>query len=226
MLQRFSELSIAAAILSLPYLGATPAPASSLATFVSGRGSDTGTCASPANPCRSFKFALGQTSPGGEIKALDPADYGDVTITKSISLAGVEGAGIFQTHAGSNAITVNVGPNDAVNLSRLTLDGLKSARNGILLGSGGSLTIIHCRVRNFTDNGVELAPTATSTVLIADTVASKNSNGIFFNVERGPFKGTLDHVTVNNNDNGVVVAGFSAWSSIARPATTVTLALT
>jgi hypothetical protein len=190
-------------------LGAAPARTSSLATFVSGKGTDTGTCASPAAPCRSFKFALGQTSPGGEIKALDPADYGAVTITKSISLTGVEGAGIFQTHAASNAITVNVGPNDTVNLSRLTLDGLKTARNGILLGSGGSLTIIHCRVRNFTDNGIELSPTATSTVLIADTSASNNSNGIFFNVEPGPFIGTLDHVTVNNNDNGVVVAGFS-----------------
>ena len=120
MLKLLCRLSIAAAVLSLPYLGAIPAPASSLATFVSGKGTDTGTCASPANPCRSFKFALGQTSSGGEIKALDPADYGGLTITKSVSLTGVEGAGIFQTHAGSNAITVDVGPNDTVKLSRLS----------------------------------------------------------------------------------------------------------
>ena len=49
-------------------------------TFVSDKGTDAGACDSPAAPCRSFKFALGQTSPGGEIKALNPADYGGVTI--------------------------------------------------------------------------------------------------------------------------------------------------
>jgi len=209
MLQRFSGLSIAATILSLPYLSATPVPAPSLATFVSDKGTDTGTCASPADPCRSFKFALGKTSPGGEIRALDLADYGGVTIIKSISLAGVEGAGIFQTHAGSNAITINTGPNDAINLRRLTLDGFKTTRNGILLSSGGSLTNTHCEMRNFTDNGIDLSPTDATAVLIAHTVSSNNFDGIFYNVERGPLKGTLDHVTVNNNDNGVVIAGFS-----------------
>jgi len=210
MLQLFSRLFVAGALLALPCLGAVPALAASPVTFVSGKGTDTGTCASRASPCRSFRFALGQTSPGGEIKALDPADYGGVTITRSVSLTGVEGAGIFETHAGSNAITINAGPNDIINIGRLILDGFKTARNGVLLNSGGSLTISHCRVRNFTDYGIELSPSTAAAVVIADTVASSNSlDGIFFNVERGPFKATLDHVAVNNNDSGIVVAGFS-----------------
>ena len=86
--------AIAGALLALPFLGAAPARASSPVTFVSGKGADTGTCASPAAPCRTFQFALGQTSAGGEIKALDPAPYGPVTITNSISITGVEGASI------------------------------------------------------------------------------------------------------------------------------------
>src|SRR5262249_37253586 len=90
-------LAAACALLSLPFLGATPALAVSPVTFVSGKGTNAGTCASPEKPCRTFQFALGQTSPGGEIKALDPANYGGVGITKSISLTGVEGASINRT---------------------------------------------------------------------------------------------------------------------------------
>jgi hypothetical protein len=65
--------------------------------------------ASPYAPCRTFQFALSQTSPGGEIKALDPAPYGVVVITKSISITGVEGAGIFRIFGAADAITINAG---------------------------------------------------------------------------------------------------------------------
>ena len=115
-------LAAARALLALPCLAAAPALAAAPVTFVSGKGTDAGTCASPANPCRSFEFALGQTSPSGEIKALGPADYGSVTITKSVSITGVEGAGSFRTSA-VDSITINAGPNDTVNLSHLTIDG-------------------------------------------------------------------------------------------------------
>jgi hypothetical protein len=108
MLKLFSSLSIAVALLILPFLGAAPALALSPVAFVSGKGTDTGTCASPYAPCRTFQFALSQTSPGGEIKALDPAPYGVVVITKSISITGVEGAGIFRIFGAADAITINV----------------------------------------------------------------------------------------------------------------------
>ncbi len=105
-------------------------------------------------PCRTFKFALGQTSSGGEIKALAPADYGPVTITHSVSITGIEGAGI--NSVSGDHITINAGANDIVNLSDLTLDGLKTANNGIVLNSGGSLTISYCTVRNFRAAGISL----------------------------------------------------------------------
>ncbi len=90
MSKSLRPLAVAGALLSLSCFGAAPARALSHVTFVSDKGTDTGSCASPADACRSFKFALGQTTPGGEIKALDPADYGGVTITKAISITGVE----------------------------------------------------------------------------------------------------------------------------------------
>lgn len=49
-------------------------------TYVSGKGADSSNCSSPANPCRTFQFAFDHTASGGEIKALDAADYGPVHI--------------------------------------------------------------------------------------------------------------------------------------------------
>jgi hypothetical protein len=129
MSKLFSPLSIAGALASLSILGAAPALALSSVTFVSGKGIDTGNCAGPAHPCRTFQFAFGQTSPGGEIKALDPAPYGPMTITNSISITGVEGAGIFRTSA-VDAITINAGPNDTINFSQPRLTASCSTRAG------------------------------------------------------------------------------------------------
>jgi len=173
----------------LACLGAAPALAASPVTFVSGKGADTGDCASPANPCRSFKFAIGQTNPGGEIKALDPANYGGVTIAQSIS------------------ITINAGASDVVNLSHLTLDGLKIAQEGILFNSGGSLTISHCVVRNFS-RAIDLDPTGATKFLIGDTLVSDNGRGITVAPRgAGSAQGTLDHVSANRTGNGIAVSG-------------------
>jgi hypothetical protein len=186
---------------------ATAANATTPVTFVSGKGANRGTCASPATPCRSFQFALGQTSPGGEIKALDPAQYGKVTITKSVSITGVEGAGGSLAGA-TDAITINAGPNDAINLSHLILDGFKTAAFGIVLTSGGSLTIAHCTVQNFTAAGIRIGPTGQTNYLITDTVASNNLFGISLSANSP--KGALDHVSMNENSTGLEAGGLGS----------------
>ncbi len=144
-----------------------------------------------------------------EIKALDPADYGGVTITKSISLTGVDGAGI--NRASGDHITVNAGPNDTINLSRLILDGFKTAGNGIVLNSGGSLTITHCVVRNFANQGIRLLPTGLTIFLIGDTLVSDNlGTGIAVAPQgAGSSRGSLDHVSANKNGQGITVTGFA-----------------
>ena len=199
------KLSSWLAITFFTFLGATPALALSPVTFVSGEGTDSGTCASPATPCRTFQFALGQTSPSGEIKALDPAHYGGVTITNSISITGVEGAGIDLDTA-TDAITINAGADDTINLSHLTLDGLKTGRSGIVLNSGGSLTITDSVVRNF-EIGIFLRPTGNTAFLIAYVTSSDNRvAGIDVIPEvTGSARGTLDHVSANKNGNGIEV---------------------
>jgi hypothetical protein len=209
-----SPLSITGALTCLISLGAAPVLAASPVTFVSGKGTDSGTCASSATPCRTFQFALGQTSPGGEIKALDPAAYGPTTITHSISITGVEGAGIDKPSG--DEITINAGPNDTVNLSRLTVDGVQTAATGIRLNSGGSLIITNCVIRNFTGAGIQLSPQTTTAFLIADTVVAGNSAvGIGLHGQgTGSAEGTLNRVSVTDNGNGLFVGGHATVLAI------------
>ena len=117
-------------------------------TFVSGLGTDSAACGTEVRPCRTFKMAIGQTNAGGEIKALNPADYGPVIITKAISLTGVDGAGINSTPSGGTAIIVSAGAGDVV-LKDLVLDGAGTAANGINLSSAASLTVTNCRIKGF-----------------------------------------------------------------------------
>ncbi|MDD5269357.1 MAG: right-handed parallel beta-helix repeat-containing protein [Methylococcales bacterium] len=209
MYKPFSPQAIAIALLSLSCLVAAPARAASLVTFVSGKGTDTGICATAATACRSFQFAVNQTTAGGQINALNPANYGGVTIAKAISISGVDGTGIDRSSG--DAITINAGPNDAVNLRHLTIDGLRIAQNGIVLNSGGALTINDCAVRNFANSGIVLVPTGRTKFLIGDTRVLDNSGtGLAIAPQgAGSVIGTLDHVAANNNSNGISVTGFA-----------------
>jgi hypothetical protein len=83
MMKTASLPTIAGALLACG-LSAVPAHAATR-TFVSGTGTDSGTCGR-AKPCRTFAFALTQTAAGGEIDVLDPAGYGTVTIAKPICI--------------------------------------------------------------------------------------------------------------------------------------------
>src|SRR5215510_6870701 len=68
------------------------AQAQATRTWVSGVGDDLNPCSRTA-PCKTFAGAISKTAINGEIDALDPAGYGSVTITKSITLDGGTGSG-------------------------------------------------------------------------------------------------------------------------------------
>lgn len=131
---------VLAAASAATVLGCTPALALSQRTFLSGAGTDSGTC-SRAAPCRSLQFAHDQTAPNGEIAVLDTAGYGVLTITKAISIVNAGGveAGIT-VPANGTAISVAAGANDSVSLRGMTLDGqAASGTNGISVTSAGKL---------------------------------------------------------------------------------------
>src|SRR5271155_4981612 len=90
-------------------ISAAPAQAATVRAWVSGRiGSDVASCGAPVTPCRTLQYTHDNVvAAGGEIDILDPAGYGTINITKSISIVndGVGTAGV-QANTG-NAITIN-----------------------------------------------------------------------------------------------------------------------
>src|ERR1700732_5354256 len=100
-----SSLAVLAVLLALS--AAPQAFATNATTYVSRIGADAGTCTSAA-PCATFAYAIGQTTAGGEISVLTSGEYGEVTITKSISIVakGAEG-GVTLLASGDTGITVN-----------------------------------------------------------------------------------------------------------------------
>src|SRR5215472_11351460 len=163
-MKRIALLSAASLISS------TDAYALSNRTFVSGSGSDTNPCSLGA-PCRSFAGALAQTSPGGEIAVLDTAGYGAVTIGQAVSIVNEEGVEAGITATSGDAISINAGASDVVNLRGLTIVGAGGA-NGITFNSGGALNIQNCVIRGFTANGLNLAPTGSADINVSNTIVS------------------------------------------------------
>ena len=200
---KFKSRLTAAAALALTCLANAPARAAADVTYVSGKGTNAGNCSSPANPCRTFQFAVNQTAAGGEVKALDPADYSPVTIAKSISITGVEGAGIDTNGGAGITITSTHGTVSIANLLIQNVSG--SGITGIAGPLNVNLNITHCTVRGF-DTGISLSGPSLAPFLIADTVVTNNVYGI----SAGPFvSGTLDHVVINGN-KGVGVSGLKS----------------
>lgn len=121
---------------------AAPAPAPALAQqsaatrlFVSAGGVDSGRCNRPA-PCRTFAFAVTKATAGGQIVALDTADYGPVTITMSLTIAGEDGATAI-IHGGGDldGVTIDAGAGDVVNLRGLDIGNVPT---GVRLNSGNA----------------------------------------------------------------------------------------
>ena len=74
----------AAAVLIVGALQASPTLAQTR-VFVAAQGADSNPCTF-AMPCRTFQHAHDVVAPNGEIDVLDPAGYGALVITKSISI--------------------------------------------------------------------------------------------------------------------------------------------
>jgi hypothetical protein len=152
---------------------------------------------------------------GGEIDVLDPAAYGMVTITKSISIQG-GGFGYINVATGANGITVNAGPADVVVLNGLVIDGENVGSNGIVFNSGASLVVADCLVLNFvitgpaTGGGILMQPTSgTLKFAITNTMLSNTTFGISYEPAGGSpdASGIVEHVTaINANVGGSGIA--------------------
>jgi hypothetical protein len=204
-------------------LPAVPAQAQLTRSFVapSPAGNDANNCTLTA-PCRSFAFAITQTNSGGEIAVLGTAGYGNVTITKSISIINQDGveAGIA-VNPSIDGIAIAVGNLDVVNLRGLTVTGGGVGNNGITFTGGGTLNIQNCVIRGFANNGLNLVPNSVAQFNVSDTIVSNNlSNNILVApTGAGPTGAFFERVQVIGSSGGLVVVGDSGTGTLSATAT-------
>jgi hypothetical protein len=172
-------LSILVTMLSI-FLWSGTAQAQATRTWVSGVGDDANPCSRTA-PCKTFAGAISKTAAGGEIDALDPAGYGAVTITKSITIDG-GGQVASVLVAGTNGIVVQAGPTDVVTLRNLRINGIKGTASGGLNGirylSGAALHVENCNIFGFTQDGINATTSASAALFVTDTFLTNNGNGV------------------------------------------------
>src|SRR5262249_46634817 len=153
---------------SLPLL---PAQAQPLRAFVSAHGADSNP-SSFAAPWRTFQHAPNILAGGGEIDVLDPAGYGALTISKSISIQGHGYSGISVTSG--NAITITAAGIN-VNLRGLLIDGLGTGSIGISDSFGANIDLQDSVIRNFSTRAIDIFPPLGSsgpTLFVTDTLIS------------------------------------------------------
>jgi len=197
-------------------VAAEPASAQVNRTYVSAAGSDTNNCANVAMPCRHFQNAVNATAVGGEVVALDPANYGSFTINQAITIEGQGWAYVAPPNDG-NGIAINaVSGNVIIRGVLLNGDGATGGTNGIVFNSGASLTVTDCVVQNFssngpptTGNGILLQPsTGTITFVITNTIVSNNG---YVGFDYAPTSGSatangvIDHFVATDSQYGIAV---------------------
>jgi hypothetical protein len=141
---------------------------------------------------------------------LDPGGFGAITITKAITIDGSNGniAGVLVS--GTNGITVAAGPNDVVVLRNLDIDGLGTGLNGIGYTSGAALHVENTRIYGFTQQGIDIAPTAgANAIYVSNTKLFSNAGGAIY-AEPGSSASanvTLTDVIMDGNLRGLRTTG-------------------
>ena len=176
-------------------------------TFVSGLGSDANPC-TRISPCRNFQRAHDVVNFGGEVIAVDAADYGPLIITKSVTILGDGVYAGVSTTSGSGVTIATAGV--TVNLRWLIIEGLGSADFGIFATDFAALHIENCIVKSFVQNGINVVPASSGTrqVFIKDSISKDNGiNGIILNnfPDGSPLRGTIEGTRAENNGfHGIV----------------------
>ena len=168
-------------------------------TFVSGKGSNANACSLTA-PCRTFAKAISKTDLGGEVVVLNSADYGPVTITKSISIIAPQGVYAAINVLSGNGITINAGTSTVV-LKGLSIIG-HGGNIGIQSNAVDTLLVANCSISGFTSYGIEhLAPD--SNLVVRDSALQNNTEiGVRIDNTSGTVQVAIDHTYMDFNAYG------------------------
>ncbi len=132
---------------------ATFAEAQATRTWVSGVGDDVNPCSRTA-PCKTFAGAISKTATNGEINCLDPAGYGAVTITKSITIDCEDTQGSILASL-VNGVIVN-SSTAHVRLRGISINGAGNGINCVRAIAAASLVLDEVVCAGFTQHGVSV----------------------------------------------------------------------
>lgn len=206
------------------------AHAQSAETWVSVNGSDLQNCADPSTPCATLAFALTQTSSGGQINIEDTADFGAVTIDRSVTIVNATSgtASIVGGGTGSPAaqIAVAAGPNDIVTVRGLVLSGDLPAGGstaGVTVINANRVNIDNCLIQGESVAGIDIIPAAGGqtlatmmNIVIRDSVLSGNNAGMRITSAASlPLNVSVEHSHMDNNLGGGIRIDGSSGGPIA-----------
>lgn len=200
-LLRFSILTV------IVMAGATMAQAQATRTWVSGVGDDVNPCSRTA-PCKTFAGAISKTATNGEINCLDPAGYGAVTVTKSITIDCEDTQGSILS-AGTNGVIVNItavsDTKKAFKLRGVSINGAGTGINGIRVLAANQVDLDEVVIQGVTNHGVSLETTtgATKVSIGNTTINNTNSNGINSFIIGGNVTLAISNSRILNTATGV-----------------------
>lgn len=169
------KLSLSAVLLSAALLAGSAANAQATRTWVSGVGDDANPCSRTA-PCKTFAGAISKTAAKGEIDALDPAGFGAVTITKSITIDGTATMASILA-AGTNGIIINAANTDIVTIRGLSIEGAGTGLNGIRILAAREVHIENCIIKGFLNRGIIVENTANNVNVYVRNTSIHTNNG-------------------------------------------------
>lgn len=223
------------ALVGLFFVFSSAANAQATRTWVSGVGDDVNPCSRTA-PCKTFAGAISKTAAGGEINCLDPAGYGAINITKSITIDCEDTQGSILASLVTGVI-IN-GANINVNLRGLSINGVGNGINCVrVLGSGtvkvsldevvcagftqhgisietssgqSRIAVLNSVFRNNTGNGINTFITGTGSTTVAVESSLFAHNGIGINLGLAA-NGSIVNSTVTNNTTGLQASGATSF---------------
>lgn len=206
MLKNLVSFRVVLFLVSL-FTFATIADAQATRTWVSGVGDDVNPCSRTA-PCKTFAGAISKTATNGEINCLDPAGYGAVTVTKSITIDCEDTQGSILS-AGTNGVIVNItaatDTKKAFKIRGISINGAGTGINGIRVLAANSVDVDEVVIDGVTQHGISLETTAgTVEVSVSATVIRSNSgNGINSFITGGTMLLDVSNSRLTGNTTGL-----------------------
>jgi hypothetical protein len=162
--------------LALPCLTLAQVPR----TWVSGLGDDVNAC-SRAAPCKTFAGAIARTNTEGEVNCIDSGGFGQVIISKSVTIDGT-GCQAATFAPSASGITINItASTDAaktVRLRALSINGNSAGANGIRVVAARKVIIEDTVIDGFTQSGISIESPNANIFVKRTTISNILQSGI------------------------------------------------